>query len=231
MALRRIGILGGMGPEATILLQTRVLRAVAAQDDQDHVPLIIDMYPQVPSRIDWILGGTGTDPGPVLADMARRLERAGAEALAMPCNTAHHFAPEIEAAVRIPFLNMPNLAAAEALRQVGEGGKVGVLASPAVRKTGLFDKALAGVGCTACYPKDQDALLASIRRIKAHGPQAEDRSTLERAARDLSRQGVGCTLVGCSEFSLLSAELRSDVPLIDTLDVLVGAIVQASSQS
>ncbi|HAC49643.1 MAG TPA: aspartate racemase, partial [Sulfitobacter sp.] len=92
-----VGVLGGMGPEATILLQQRVLGTVNAQDDADHLPLLIDMNPQVPSRIAHLIEGTGEDPAPVLAAMAQRLERAGATALAMPCNTAHHYAPAIEA--------------------------------------------------------------------------------------------------------------------------------------
>ena len=87
---RRIGILGGMGPEATVLLMSRIIARTPAADDRDHVPLFVDNNTQVPSRIAALIEGTGEDPGPVLADMARRLEANGAEALAMPCNTAHH---------------------------------------------------------------------------------------------------------------------------------------------
>ena len=65
---RTIGILGGMGPEATILLQQKVLAAVQARDDADHIPLLIDMNPQVPSRIAHLIDGDGPDPGPVLAN-------------------------------------------------------------------------------------------------------------------------------------------------------------------
>ncbi|MEH6740448.1 MAG: aspartate/glutamate racemase family protein, partial [Sulfitobacter sp.] len=89
---RTIGVLGGMGPEATILLQRKVLDAVLARDDSDHIPLVIDMNPRVPSRIAHLLEGTGEDPGPILAAMAERLQNAGCAALAMPCNTAHHYA-------------------------------------------------------------------------------------------------------------------------------------------
>ena len=134
-----VGVLGGMGPEATILLQQRVLGTVDAQDDADHLPLLIDMNPQVPSRIAHLIEGTGEDPAPVLAAMAQRLERAGATALAMPCNTAHHYAPAIEAAVSIPFLNMVTLSVDRAAGQLPSGASVGILASPAVRMAGVFD--------------------------------------------------------------------------------------------
>ena len=129
--MRQVGILGGMGPEATLLLMQKVLDAVPATDDADHVPLLVDQNPQVPSRIKHLIDGSGEDPAPVLVRMAQDLERAGAEALAMPCNTAHHYAAAIQASVSIPFLDMIALSAAHARRLAGVGGKVGVLASPA----------------------------------------------------------------------------------------------------
>ena len=92
--MRTVGILGGMGPEATILLMQRVLAAVPAQDDGDHIPLIVHQNPQVPSRIRRLIEGAGEDPAPVLIRMARDLQAAGAEALAMPCNTAHAYAAQ-----------------------------------------------------------------------------------------------------------------------------------------
>lgn len=223
--MRRIGVLGGMGPEATILLQQRLVAAVDAQDDRDHIPLLIDMNPQVPSRIERLIHGRGDDPAPVLADMARLLEAAGAEALAMPCNTAHHYAGAIAGAVEIPFLNMPERAAARAATRIGPGGAVGVLASPATELTGLFPKVLQAHGLQALFPQDPPRMLSAIQRIKAAGPGDADRATLKSAARELAARGARCILVGCSEFSLISEAAEGAVPVIDTLDVLVDEIV------
>jgi len=128
--MRRVGILGGMGPEATILVMQKVLAAVKARDDADHIPLIVDQNPQVPSRIRHLIEGTGEDPGPVLADMARRLVAAGAQALAMPCNTAHHYAPAIRSAVAVPFLDMVEASVTHAATRARPGAQIGVLASP-----------------------------------------------------------------------------------------------------
>ncbi len=224
MSPRVVGILGGMGPEATILLQQRVLATVQAKDDADHLPLLIDMNPQVPSRIAHLIEGTGTDPGPVLAEMARRLERSGATALAMPCNTAHHYAAQIAQAVSIPFLHMIELSVDRAARDLPPGSRVGILASPALRKVGTFDAPLAGAGFTALWPGDEDQTLASIRAIKASGPTAETLAVLSRAARDLTDRGAELLFVACSEFSLLTHDLPASVPVVDTVDVLADAI-------
>jgi aspartate racemase len=214
-----------MGPEATVLLMHRIISATPATDDADHLPLIVDQNPQVPSRIRHIIEGAGDDPGPVLAAMARRLQDAGAEALAMPCNTAHHYAPAIRQATTIPFLDIVALSVGHVARRVGKGGTVGMLASPAVRKIGLFDRAFADAGLIAAHVSDENAMLSAIRQIKSGGVTAEARAMLAAASAELLARGATVQLVACTEFSLVSDFAAPDATVIDTLDLLVGEIV------
>jgi aspartate racemase len=222
--MRPVGILGGMGPQATILLMQKVLDAVPATDDADHIPLIVDQNPQVPSRIRRLIDGVGEDPGPVLADMARRLAAAGAKALAMPCNTAHHYAPQIREAAALPFLDMVDLSVHHAARLAGPDGCVGILASPAVRRIGLFDASLAQLGIQPLYHTDEDALLLAIRQIKAAGPVPEAAFELRSASDALLQRGAKVQMIACTEFSLLANATADGVTGFDTLDVLVAAI-------
>ena len=222
---RPIGILGGMGPEATILLQQKLLAAMPARDNSDHIPLLIDMNPQVPSRIAHLIEGTGEDPGPTLAGMARRLESAGAVALAMPCNTAHYYADAIVGSVHIPFLNMVELAVEHASASLGTDGCVGMLASPAVRRTGLFDASLEARGLSVVWPEDDAAMLAAIRAIKVEGPCESARRALLRASDEMTARGADLQFVACSEFSLISDSVAPGIVVVDTLDLLTRAIV------
>lgn len=223
--MRRVGILGGMGPQATILLMQKVLDAVEATDDADHVPLIVDQNPQVPSRIRRLIEGQGEDPGPVLAAMARRLAGAGAEALAMPCNTAHHYAGQMAAAVSIPLIDMVALSVDRAARLAGPAGKVGILASPAVRRIGLYDARLTRAGAVPVHPGDEAALLDAIRQIKARGATDAARHVLRAASDDLCARGAAVQIIACTEFSLIPEAVAPGVTAFDTLDVLVAAIV------
>ncbi len=223
MIPRRVGIIGGMGPEATVLLMQKIIAATPARDDADHIPLIVDQNPQVPSRIKRLIEGTGDDPAPVLADMARRLVVAGAQALAMPCNTAHHYAPAIRAAVGVPFIDMIALSVARAVAMAADG-QVGILASPAVRRVGLFDTALAEHGLTAVYASDEDAMLAAIRRIKAEGPAPQSRAALFDASAQMLDQGATVQLIACTEFSLIADATAPGAQAFDTLDQLVSGI-------
>jgi aspartate racemase len=222
--MRTVGILGGMGPEATVLLMQRVIRATGAKDDSGHIHLVVDQNPQVPSRIAWLLEGRGEDPAPVLVAMARGLQAAGAEALAMPCNTAHLFAPAIRDAVTVPFLDMVTLAVARARALAGAGGRVGILASPAVRRTALFEARMEAAGLEPLYPEDEAALLSAIRRIKAGGADEAARAVLGAASAFLLARGARVQMIACTEFSLIADAVAGGAVAFDTLDVLVEAI-------
>jgi aspartate racemase len=226
---RRIGIIGGMGPEATALLMNRIIAATPAEDDADHVPMFVDNNPQVPSRIAALIEGKGEDPGPVIAGMAVRLEAFGAEALAMPCNTAHHYADRIRAAVTIPFLDMVQLSAARMASRMGVGAKIGMLASPAVRITGVFDRAFDGTGCQPCYLNDDAPLLSLIRHIKTGDSLQEANASMLSLSEMLLDQGADSLLISCSELSLVSAAVAPDAFTLDTLDVLAEACVAFST--
>lgn len=215
--MRPVGILGGMGPQATILLMQKVLDAVPAQDDADHVPLIVHQNPAVPSRIAALIDGTGPSPLPALQAMARDLEAAGATALAMPCNTAHHYAAGIWAATDLPFIDMLSAAA----KALSDKGRIGILASPATRLTGVFDHYL---DAPFTAPPDDAPLLEMIRTIKAGATAQQILPALTEEARRLQER-TDHILIACTELSLAAPLLPPDVGWTDSLDCLVARIV------
>lgn len=225
--MRPVGIIGGMGPEATLLLMQRVLGAIRAGDDADHIPLIVHQNPQVPSRIRALIEGDGPDPMPVLIAMAQDLERAGAQALAMPCNTAHHYAFAVTHATSLPFLDMMDLAATRLVEQGAR--RVGMLASPALRLTAVAEPYFERHGLAPpVWLADDGALLGIIRAVKA-GEAAETLAPrLATAAARLADQGADHLLVACTELSLLTATLPDSPPRTDGLDCLVDAITRFS---
>jgi aspartate racemase len=217
-----------MGPEATVLLMQRLLAAAHAADDAGHIPLIVDQNPQVPSRIRHLIDGTGDDPGPVLAAMAQRLQSAGAMAIAMPCNTAHHYAPAIRTAITVPFIDMVTGSVTHAAALTPAGTQIGILGSPALRNIGLFDVPLAARGLTPTYAADETAMLTAIRSIKAHGATEAARTTLRTASTALYDAGAMVQMIACTEFSLIADAVDPRAQVFDTLDVLVSEIAAFS---
>jgi aspartate racemase len=227
-----VGVLGGMGPEATIDLMRRVIAATPADDDADHIHLLVDQNPKVPSRIKALIEGTGPSPVDELVRMARTLEAAGATVLAIACNTAHAYAGEIAAAVSIPLLDMVVLTAEEIAGRPLKHRRVGMLASTAVLQLGLYERAFQAFGIETRYPRpqEQEQVLGLIRAVKA-GRATELRGAFNGLARRLLSQDIDLLVVACTELSLLVDGFDADIPMIDSLDVLVTAIVRQASAS
>jgi aspartate racemase len=221
-----VGVLGGMGPEATVELMRRVLAATPVTDDADHIHMIVDNNPKVPSRIKALLEGGGDNPGPVLARMAQRLECAGADFLVIPCNTAHYYWPYAAQAVSIPVWHLVDLT----LRLIAEtttGNKqtIGLLASPALRKIALYEPWCAQHGLTLVYPQQEQALLTVIKAVKRGQCTARELAQFNNIAQSLVGSGVDALVLGCTEFSLIAPHLEVEIPVFDTLQVLAEQIV------
>ena len=220
---RIVGIIGGMGPEATVELMRRVIAMTPALDDQDHVHLIVDNNPQIPSRIAHLIEGTGADPAPELQRMARGLCAAGAQALAMPCNTAHGYADAVRAAVDVPLLDMIELTVSRIVERT-PGARIGLLASSAVLRTQLYAYALQQHRATVQVPARQDQVMDLIKAVKRGETGRPVRDPLAEIASELARS-CDLLLVACSELSLLAGSIEVGVPVIDSLDVLSEAVV------
>jgi aspartate racemase len=219
---RVVGIIGGMGPEATLDLMRRVLAKTPASDDQDHIHLIVESNPKIPSRIAHLIEGTGADPTPELIRIAANLQRAGAEALAIPCNTAHAYAHSIRRAISIPLLDMVQLTVDE-IAGSRRTARVGLLASTATLATELYTRAFAAYGIAVVHPAAQEQVMSLIKAVKRGETGLPTQVALGRMALDLSRQS-DVLLIGCSELSVIAAGVT--VPFVDSLDVQAQAIVK-----
>lgn len=225
---RRIGVLGGMGPAATVHFMARVIAMTQAEDDADHIPMLVDNNPQIPSRIAALIEKKGKDPGPALAEMAKALESQQCEALVLPCNTAHNYASQVARAVSVPFLSMVDLAI-EHIATSTDAKKVGILASPAIRLTGIYERGLRKAGILPQYPDNEDAMLGAIRALKRDVRDPSAAATLASAATKLSRQGADVLLLACSEFSAIGDVLAPSALTVDSIDVLARATIAFSN--
>jgi len=218
-----IGVIGGMGPEATVDFMHRLVARTPARDDADHLHVLVDNNPKIPSRIAALIKGTGEDPAPVLCGMAKGLQAQGADFLVMPCNTAHYYLPAIARSVTIPVLDMVELA----IQKLAKPQRVGMLASPAVRKVGLYQARMEQAGLQALFPEAQDeqALLGIIKAVKAGRLDDNHREAYSKIAGKLLDAGADALLVACTEFSVIGPPAGVAAPVVDALDVLVESTI------
>ena len=226
-----VGILGGMGPEAALDLMARILRLTPASDDAHHIRCLVDQNPKVPSRIKALIERDGISPGPCMAEMARGLQAWGADFLAIPCNTAHFYYDDVAQAVNIPVLHLIDLTVDAVLAREPGLKTVGILASPAVRDTGLYTTRFQARGVRAVYPPpmEQEQLLAVIRAVKAgYTDEAHTHTKLGDIAAGLARTAGPVSIIACTELSVLSHVVPARA--YDAAEILAEEIVAVAKR-
>lgn len=227
MAEKTVGILGGMGPEATVDLFAKIVGATPASTDQEHLRIIIDNNAKIPSRQANLLGN-GEDPTPLLQATARNLERAGAGFIVMPCNTAHLFFDRVVEAVRIPVLNIADETVEDVLRRFPRIQTIGVLASTATVQLRLYHGKLEARGLRAISPAqaDQEIVQSVIFSVKAGDKGPEVREMIRGVAERLAAQGAEALLTACTELPLVLQDGGVGVPVVDPTHALAMAAVR-----
>ena len=223
-----IGVLGGMGPLATADFFAKVIAATTAARDEDHVPLLIQSDPRIPSRPAAILRG-GPSPWPALLAGRDRLIAAGAIALAMPCNTAHVWLPELRQGCPVPFLSIVDASCDEAAARTQPGNAIGIIGTEATLKSGLFANELVRRGFTPLLPSHDelhDWVLPAIEQVKA-GRAAEGGQQVERAVQALLDRGAQVVVLACTETPLALDAIASPLRqcCVDTNAALARACV------
>ncbi|MBA7542258.1 Aspartate racemase [subsurface metagenome] len=222
-----IGILGGMGPEATIDLFYKIIKFTPAEKDQDHLRIIIDNNPKIPDRTAAILG-KGEDPLPALQETARNLEKAGADFIIIPCNTAHYFLPLIQESVKIPILNMIEETAKETRKRISQIQKAGLLASIGTYKTEIYHQQFKKFNIEVISPeeKDKEEVMKAIYAVKAGNLSEGIKRNIIKNAQKLIDKGAEAIIAGCTEIPLILREGDVAVALIDPTQILAKIAVQ-----
>lgn len=227
MARRIIGIIGGMGPDATVDLYREIIRLTPAAEDQDHVPVLIYSNPQIPDRTKAILCG-GDDPLPQLIHTAQVLEKAGAGILIAPCNTAHFFLPGVQAHVSVPILSMIRETCKAFLIQIPGGKIVGLLSSTGTARSGIYATVFAQSGVKVLVPDDAgQALVHSgiYDFVKAGKMGPEPKRIFESAGARLVKDGAQSVILGCTEIPLAFDEHGAGYPTLNPTRILAQAAV------
>jgi aspartate racemase len=217
-----VGVLGGMGPLATVDFLRKMLDATPAATDQEHVPVVVSSIPQVPDRT-LAFRGEGASPLAAMVASGQRLVDAGAELVVMPCNTAHLWFDAVQAALGRPMLHLVDAALDEAAATAPRG-RVGLLATDATLASGLYvNRPRPGAPVQWLLPTAGDMLgdvMPGIAAVKA-GQLDAGRVHLLRAARALQQRGAQAVVLGCTEIPLvLRPDAVAGLALIDATAAL-----------
>jgi aspartate racemase len=227
---KTIGILGGMGPEATIYFFNLIVKATRAEKDQDHITSIVFNNPKIPDRTHAIVGN-GPSPLPYLIAGAKMLETAGADFIVMPCVTAHYFYGEIVKHISIPFLHLLTEVLRCIKRELGNIKKIGLLATDGTIQSGLFQDVFNKNGIEVAIPEDNDqkVLMKALYRekgVKAGYKRHPKKMILGVLGELLQEQQPEGIIAGCTEIPLVLKQADMDVPFIEPLRILAEASIR-----
>ncbi len=231
MAEKIIGILGGMGPEATIDLFTKIVKGIKVKKDQDHLRILIDNNPKIPDRT-LAIQGKGPNPLPQLIQSAKLLEKAGADFIVIPCVTAHYYFDPLQKRVKIPILHIVKETVNHIQERFKKVHKIGLIATTGTIQTGLFQKALSAIGVDSIFPDppvQKNWVMEAIygeKGIKAIGPSEFNRYLIYEVSQRLLRQGAQAIIAGCTEIPLVLKDEDLSVPVIDPIALLAQAAIK-----
>lgn len=231
MEKKIIGVIGGMGPLATVDLYRKIVEHTEADCDQAHVRTVIDSNINIPDRTAALLSG-GESPVRELQSSARLLERAGAQVLVMPCHTAHCFYDKVQAAVQVPVLNMIDLTVRE-LKRRGVS-RAGLLATDGAVQSGIYQRHFASSGIELLLPdpEGQAALMDMIYAGVKAGCESYDTAAVRTALDTLMERGAQTLILGCTELPPAFEMYDLDYPNIDpTLTLALAAITAAGGKT
>ena len=221
-----IGIIGGLGPEATVDMLKKIIDATPASIEQEHIRVLVDNNPKTPCRIKAILDN-GPSSGPVLAEMAKGLEKSGAELLVIACHTAHYYYDEINNSTSIPVLSIIEETVKELQKKHLEKRRIGLIASSALIQAGIYQKALLSVGLEVIEPSNEDIseVMAAIFSFKKGNKDCANKKIIGKVANNLIDRGAEIIILGCTELPMLLNAEEVKVPCLDSTNLLAKAAV------
>lgn len=210
------GVLGGMGPLATIDLLNKIVRYTDAKKDHDHVHTLVDSYTDIPDRTAYILG-EGENPERYLIDSALKLEAMGASFIVMPCNTAHYFYEKVCGAVKIPFINMID----EVAKELDGVKRVGLLATKGTYKGHIYENIFNRYGIEVEVPPIdmQEIVTELIYKVK-EGQDNIDQVSIGRVLDYFSNLGIDKIILGCTELPVAFERLKIEGEFLDPTKTL-----------
>jgi aspartate racemase len=235
---KTIGILGGMGPEATVDCFDKIIKNTPAAKDQDHLRVVIDSNPKVPDRTAAIIGD-GESPVPVMVRGCHALQHAGADFIIIPCVSAHVFLADVQQQIELPVLSIFDAVAETVTRDHPEIKTVGLLGTTGTVSGGLFQKRLAQEDIRTLVPDDvmQLRIMDAIYDIKSSRPsrtRSEITDALVAVAESLISQkpeGAQGIIAGCTEVPLALRQENLSIPYFDAVTILArAAIIKASTR-
>lgn len=218
----KLGVIGGMGPEATNFFYARLIARTKADRDQEHIDTIILSHASMPDRTRAILTGQKEELIKALTEDAKNLEKLGVSNIAIPCNTSHYFYDEIQAAVNVPIIHMVEESVKYVKKSWPDTKKVGIMGTDGTVQAGTYHRACKKYGLEIITPsaeRQKDVMSLIYDDIKCG--KTGERGKFDRTYEEFMEQGCDAVILACTEISVFKEYYQVPLNCVDAMDVLV----------
>lgn len=217
-----LGVLGGVGPLATIYFADLVIKMTDAKTDQEHIAMVILNHASIPDRTEYILDNHKPNPLPVMIADAQKLQNDGVDYIVIPCNTAHYFFAEIQKSVSVPIINILEETVSYAEKTVPHLQTLGILATQGTVISGAYQNIIEAHGLNWCVPSEEDQKsLMHIIYDQVKAGEKVDICEFLRIVGELKKMGCDAVILGCTELSIIKKDFnltRADI--VDSMECL-----------
>ena len=217
--MKRLGIIGGLGPMATAYFLRMIVEMTEAETDQEHIEVLLHSRPQIPDRTKFILGQSDESPMPHFIEIGKQLVEQGADVIVIPCITAHFFRDALKEEIGCHVIHSIKETArylkAEGIQQVG------IMATDGTIQSRLFRDILEEQGIRCFVPGNagqKDVMHIIYNNVKKGLPIEMGR--FDRVSSELFSKGAQVILLGCTELSMAKRDHYLGAGYLDVMEVL-----------
>ncbi|HIY80408.1 MAG TPA: amino acid racemase [Candidatus Olsenella excrementavium] len=226
----KLGVIGGMGPEATAFFYEEVIKHTNASRDQEHLDMVIISQASMPDRTHAIITGDDARLIQVMREDAQALETLGCTCIAIPCNTSHYFYDKIQSFTGVPIIHMPREAVREAA-QARRARRIGIMGTDGTVRSGVYARECEALGIECMVPSPErqaDVMSIIYENVKAGHPA--DMGKFSLVVDELVRRGCDAIILACTELSVVRRRQGAPDVCLDAMDVLVREAIERSGK-
>nr|WP_317283290.1 amino acid racemase [uncultured Sellimonas sp.] len=219
---KRLGVIGGMGPEATAYFYEEVIRHTKAESDQEHIDMTILSHATMPDRTKAIISGDDRELLEAMKEDVQALEMMKVSNIAIPCNTSHFFYDDIQAMTTTPIIHMPREAVRYAKEHYENVKKIGIMGTDGTIRSGIYHKECERLGIEAVAPSEKrqkDVMSLIYDDVKAG--KKGDYQKFERTMEEFIKKDCDVVILACTEISVFKKDHVLPAICLDAMDVLI----------
>lgn len=229
--MKKLGIIGGMGSQATAYFFNRIVENTKASKDQEHIEIVILNHSTLPDRTQTILSGKYENFISAIVEDIKKLEYLGVDNIAIPCNTSHFFYDDIQKQTELPIINMVKETVKHIINKNKAIRKIGIMATDGTIYTKIYENECITYGIEAIIPSEEkQKIVMNIIYNEIKNGKKGSLHKFMHVVDELKQKGCETIILACTELSYFKQYHTIPDYCVDSMDILVMKSIEFSGR-